>query len=122
MLTNKETQQIISWILTVGTLLSAGLVLIGGIFYLMQNGADNAQAQLLNPTTIYRSLSSIWLAATQFQPLGIIAIGFIALVLTQVVRVGLLIIYYLSIKDYFFTLVCLFVFVTLLFGLFKQNG
>lgn len=122
MLTNKETRNIISWILTIGTLFSAGLVLIGGIFYLIQHGGDNASSQLLNPSTIYTSIGSIWQAATSFSPLGIIALGVLSLVLTQLVRVGLLIIYYFSIHDYWFTFICLFVFLTLVYGLLRQTG
>lgn len=122
MLTNKETRNIISWILTVGTLFSAGLVLIGGIFYLIQHGGDNASSELLNPSTIYTSVISIWHAALQFSPLGIIALGVVALVLTQLLRVGLLIIYYFSIRDYWFTCICLFVFLTLIYGFLKQSG
>jgi len=122
MLTTKETRNIVGWILTIGTLFSAGLVLIGGLLFLYQHGNDNARAVLLNPTIIFTSLKSIWQAAIIFSPLGIIALGVLALVLTQVVRVGLLIIYYLSIKDYWFTLICLFVFLTLIYGFFKQTG
>jgi uncharacterized membrane protein len=122
MLTNFETRNIIGWILTIGTIFSALLVLVGGIIYLYQSGMENALPQLAHPPVIYTSFSQIWQAAINGNSLGIIALGVIALVLTQVLRVGLLIVYYLSIRDYKFTLISLFVFLTLIYGFMKQSG
>jgi uncharacterized membrane protein len=118
MLQVKKIKEIMSLILTIGMLISVCFVLIGGCLYLLQFGNDTIQNELKPPTFYVTNVQLIWQQALVFSPLGLIELGLLALVGTQVVRVGLLVFFYSITKDYIFTLISLFILLTLLYSLF----
>lgn len=116
-----RVQTLISKILTTGTLLAASVVLIGGILFLYQQGQEPISILLAQPNLHLTSLPLIWQAAITFSPLGIIAIGVLILIVTQLLRVALLVWYYQSIHDRYFTIISLFVLCVLLYSFFGQH-
>lgn len=115
---SKQIQHVIGNVLLSGTLISSFIVLVGGILFLMTNGLHPLTTHLFDgePQTV--SNSAVWHFAFSFSPLGIIQLGLLFLVFTQFIRVGLLCWYYFSIKDYYFTVFSLFIFIVLLYSLF----
>lgn len=120
MVTVKQIQTKIGLILTVGTLLAAGMVIIGIILFLMQSGNQSIQDYLAHPTYNFTHLSNIWNMALALKPLGIIELGLIILILTQMLRVGLLVWFYIAVSDYYFTVFSLFTFIVMMFSFFSR--
>lgn len=114
MLTKKNMETTMGIVLTVGTFVSAAIVLFGGIFFLAQYGDDTVQTELLISVPGHIDAQYIWHALTTFSSLGIIELGLLSLVATQILRVGLLVWYYASIKDYYFFWICSFVLLVIL--------
>lgn len=121
MLTVSRIQILISRILTTGTLLAASLVLIGGMIFLYQSGHQPVMSVLNQPMAHFSSLLSTWDAARAFSPLGIVELGVITLIITQLLRVGLLVWFYASIRDHYFTIISLFVLAILLYSFFGSH-
>jgi uncharacterized membrane protein len=118
--TTRKIENMIGILLLLGTIISAGLVLGGGIVYLWQHGGDNLQSELLSSDNYSIHIRQIWGIALSSTPIGFIELGLIALVGTQILRVGLLVWFYAAIRDYAFTGICIFVLVILLYSFFWQ--
>jgi uncharacterized membrane protein len=103
-------------LLLIGTLISTMIVLIGGIWYLWQYGDDNMQFELLRSIPEATTVSEVWRVAFSFTPLGIVQLGLLALVGTQLLRVALLFAYYIKIRDLWFSIFCGFVMLVLIYS------
>lgn len=118
---NHTTEEIMSWILTTGMLISLFLVILGGIMYLIQYGNEPLNIKLLQANHDYTTLKQIWQGVYSFSPFGIIQLGVIVLVATQVARVGLLIWFYTLIRDYGFALISVFILLIILYSFFGRH-
>ncbi len=116
-LSMQRMQHIMSVILTVGTLLSLGIVTLGGALYLFHFGHQNMAWELVQSNDYATTIPQIWQAASTFSPLGIVELGLVLLVATQVIRVALLVGFYAVIRDTRFTLICVFVLALMLYSL-----
>lgn len=121
MLYNKQMENIIGWILILGTFLSALLVMIGGSIYLWQHGSENFQVELLQANYYQLNVSEILRGVFSLSPVGLIELGLISLIVTQILRVALLVGFYAMIKDYWFTAISLFILFVLLYSFFWRN-
>lgn len=121
MLSVKQMENIIGWILILGTLFSALLVLIGGGFYLWEHGGENFHLELLQANHFQLNISEILTVAFSFSPLGLIELGLISLIATQILRVAMLAGFYAMIKDYWFTAISLFILFVLLYSFLWRN-
>lgn len=121
MISSDRMQLIISKILLFGTLLSTFIVMIGGIMYLTQHGFDPMQSELLKSDANHLTAKQIWLHAFSFTSLGIVALGLLALVTTQILRVGMLMFFYLINRDYAFTLFAGFILIVLIYSCFLRQ-
>lgn len=108
MLTSKKIEKMIGVVLAVGTLLSALLVLIGGVSYLITHGSEALQNEW--------TLGGIRQFSLSLSSIGIIEIGLLVLVGIQLLRVGLLVWFYTVIHDYAFSLISLFILLTLIYS------
>lgn len=114
----RKIEDIIGLVLLFGITLSAITVLIGGTLFLLQHGNETLQSEL-GQILIYPTTSrELWLIALSFTPIGIIELGLLMLVVTQILRVALLAWYYISIRDYWFILCCVFILAMLIYSLF----
>lgn len=107
----------ISRILLAGIIISTCLVLLGGCFYLWQHGTNLVNFETLRLPPQPTSFSAIISLATSFTPLGIIELGLLILVITQSIRVAILLIFYIVNKDYPFTFISLFILIILIYSL-----
>lgn len=121
MFSTKKMEELISMVLIIGTLLSAAFVIIGGTLYLLQNGSENVHTELLQNNAYPTSIKQIWIIALSFSPLGMIELGLLLLVATQILRVGLLAWFYAYIRDYRFTCMSLFILLMLLYSFVLRN-
>ena len=114
MLSKKKMETIMGFILTLGTLFSAILVLIGGVMFLAQYGNANVKTELLFSSPVHINAQFISETISSFSPLGIVELGLLSLVATQILRVALLVFYYLTTRDYYFFGICSFVLLVIL--------
>lgn len=119
--TTKKMEANMALLLTIGTLISAILVIFGGILYLVQHGHEPVHFELLKDNTYQLSVKKIWHTAEAFSTLTIIELGLLLLVATQLFRVGLLTWFYLKIRDYWFTAISFFILLVLIYSFIWRN-
>lgn len=113
----KKIEEIISLVLTIGVLISIALVLLGGCMYLWQVGSRPINLELLQTADHATNMQIIWHSALSFSPVGLIELGLLTLVGTQIMRVFLLVWYYSAIHDFLFAFISLFILLTLIYSL-----
>lgn len=121
MISNQRLEKKMGAILLVGMLLALTLVMTGGGWYLIENGSATLQTELLSTGHDQTSITQILEKALSFSPIGLIELGLLVLVATQVIRVGLLVWFYFRLHDYWFVSFSLFVFFVLVYSLFSGN-
>lgn len=108
------TERAMSQLLRFGVLLSAAVVLIGGVLYLLQHGRAEEDYHLFSGERY--GLRSIISAAFALDPRGIIQFGLLLLIVTPVARVLMALIMFLRERDKNFVWITLIVLVVLLYG------
>lgn len=114
----RKIEEVIGLVLLLGTLLSALFVLIGGMLFLFQHGNENLHTAILTAALKPNNIFQIWKYAFSFSALGIIELGLLLLVMTQVVRVALITGFYIWIRDYWFILISGFILLVLIISFF----
>lgn len=120
--TNARLENTIGNLLRFGVLLSAAVVLTGGIIYLIERGRmspDCADFKLV-PASL-RSIRGILAEAFRFQSAGLIQLGLLLLIATPVARVVFSVYAFFRQRDYLYTVITLIVLAILLFSLFVLN-
>lgn len=112
----KSMKDMIGVILFIGTILSTLLVAIGGSAYLFKFGHEPMPFDLLRVEAQPINLHQLWTTVFSFSSLGLIQLGLITLVVTQILRVMLVTGFFILIKDTTFTLISLFICVVLLYS------
>lgn len=121
MITETKIERMIGVLLLLGTMTSALLVLVGGIWYLSLHGGEDMQTEMLASDAYSVKISQIWHILFALTPLSLIELGLIALVTTQLLRVALLVWFYANQRDYRFTGISLFILLTLLYSFIWQK-
>jgi len=116
--TDEKTEHVIGNLLRAGVLLSAFVVLVGGIYYLVQYGGTRRDyhefhGQPHNLTTVTGVVSS----AAKLDSRGIIQFGLLLLVLTPIARVFFSAISFALEEDFTYVGVSLLVLAVLIYGL-----
>lgn len=109
MMTHQQLKISIAWILNIGIILSLGLVILGGLMLLYRHGGQPIDTMILKPAQITINPFLTWRAALALSPISLIELGLLALVGTQVLRILLLLIYYIVIRDRWFSFFSLFI-------------
>jgi uncharacterized membrane protein len=98
---NMETA--ISWLLRIGVLLSALIVSIGGVWYLVQHGAKLPQyASFLSEPSDLRSPQSTLREAEHFDSAAVIMTGLLVLIATPIFRVAFTFAAFAAEKDWLY--------------------
>jgi uncharacterized membrane protein len=117
-LTDEQMDRIISVLLRSGVLISALVVLVGGILYLMHYGAVLPEYRVFRgEPAVLRSLSGIVKDALSFDSRGIIQFGLLLLVATPVARVAFSILAFALQRDRTYVIITLIVLGVLLYSL-----
>ena len=109
-------QRMMSYILLAGTLISAGFVCVGGGIFLWHHGSMPFREELIYGMHYQISFSEMWQLLQRASSIGLIELGLICLVMTQVLRVALLCVYYTITRDTPFIFICLFILCVLLYS------
>ena len=109
---------IIANLLRGGVLLSAMVVLAGGVLFLVRHGADHPEYGVFRgePENL-RSLKGIADDIFLLHSRGVIEMGILLLVATPVARVALSLIWFLEQRDYTYVIITLIVFIIILLSL-----
>lgn len=122
MYSSTKIEKMITLILIVGTLISICLVMTGGIIYLLENGNTTLASTLLKSNNYHLNINSIWQNIQSFSSIGLIELGLLSLVTTQILRVGLLCWFYIITKDYWFIGFSMFILAILIYSSFWRNS
>jgi uncharacterized membrane protein len=115
---DKDTQQIIGTLLRVGVLLAMAVVLIGGVLYIISDGAAHTDYSTFVPgNSDLTSFSSILSGLLHFDGKAIIQCGILLLIFTPVSRVILSIVSFFLERDYLYVVIGLVVLTIILFSL-----
>lgn len=117
-LTDEQMDLIIAALLRVGVMVSAAVVLVGGIYYVVKYGANlpNYTAFHGEPRE-FRSVPGIVSAALALRSRGIIELGLLLLILTPIARVVFSVIAFAVQRDRTYVVVTLIVLAVLAFNL-----
>jgi uncharacterized membrane protein len=87
--TDEHTEQTVGNLLRIGVFLSAAVVLLGGICFLMQHGGEPADYRVFHAQPpAYRSLPGVIRAVGPSDCLAVIQVGLLLLVATPIARVA----------------------------------
>jgi uncharacterized membrane protein len=103
---DKDVQLILGALLRIGVLVSTGIVLIGGIVFLVKQQNHHVSFEKFTPEqTKFSSVAEILLGLKQFDGLAIIQFGVLLLIFTPIARVVFSIFSFLMEKDYMYVLI-----------------
>jgi Predicted membrane protein len=105
-----EVELIISKSLRIGVMLSAVIILVGLLMFLVSGNSGYPGTSY--PTTIKEILRGLLL----LKPYGIIMTGLLILIITPIFRVGVSIIVFFKEKDYLYVKITTLVFIILIFS------
>jgi uncharacterized membrane protein len=118
-LTEHAVEQMIGRILQIGVLVSAIVVIVGGIGLLVRYGRSPANFQVFRPESSETStLGGIIRGAAARDSRAIVQLGLVLLIATPVVRVALTVGAFWRQRDRLYVAITLFVLVLLVYGLF----
>ena len=124
----------ISYALRGGVLVSAGIILVGILWFALTRDTGYAKVlphylpellafhQTSGPGFFPTSLTGVLTGAIAGRPYAIIGLGMLLLIATPVVRVALSVFFFLGQRDWLYTGITLFVLAVLLLGLFTGVG
>lgn len=118
----KQAELLIGQMLRAGLLLSVLVVLVGGVMYLIQNGHETIHYRVFQPeASDLSTMSGILATALTFSAPGIIQLGLLILVLTQVLRVALTAWLFAQERDFLFTWISLIILAILIYSVFWRR-
>jgi uncharacterized membrane protein len=118
---NVET--VIGNLLRAGVLLSAVVVLIGGIIYLLKWGMSQPHYTVFSMESAHlRHMRAIFGEAFSLRSTGIIQLGLLLLIFTPVARVAFSVFAFIAEKDWMYVVVTIIVLSVLLFSLFGGHS
>lgn len=114
---------VISRLLRGGVLLAAGVALVGGVFFLAQNGGQpTGHHTFTSEPAELRSVWEIIRGAAQLRSRGLIQLGLLLLIATPIVRVAVSLVAFARQKDRMYVVVTAIVLGLLCFSLFVGRG
>jgi uncharacterized membrane protein len=116
--TDEQVEQIVGNLLRGGVLLAAGVVVIGGVLYLIRYGATSPNYHIFHgePKDL-RTLSGIVADAVSLRRRGLIELGLLLLIATPIVRVAFSVFAFALQRDYTYVLITLIVLGVLIYSL-----
>jgi uncharacterized membrane protein len=117
-ISEKRFESVIGQMLRVGVIVSAALVLIGGLLYLMRNGAVRPDYRIFRsePADL-RFVQPVVADAAARHARGLIQLGLLILIATPIARVAFSVIAYISERDWLYTAITLIVLGILIYSL-----
>jgi uncharacterized membrane protein len=117
---DEKLQILLANILRIGIFSSAGLVLAGGIYYLVVNGTAGASFHVFRPEAVKNlDLSGIARNVSAFKSEGLIQLGLLMLIATPILRVLFSLVMFALERDRIYVVVTLIVLGVIFFSLFS---
>lgn len=116
----KNMQRWVSYFLIIGTLTALIVVTVGGMMYLSQTGNALLNINAFNvyqPMNFLKTLQDLQLST----PLGIIELGLLILIATQVLRLFWMLGFYIHVHDHWFAFFTGFIICAILYSLFMMG-
>jgi uncharacterized membrane protein len=97
---DRESDAVLGRVLQVGVLLSAAIVLVGGILFLMASGSGSPDFRHFHgEPAVYRSVDDILRGALRFGPRALVQLGLLVLIATPVARVAFSLVAFVRQRD-----------------------
>lgn len=117
--TDERVELLIGSLLRIGVISAAGVVLMGGIIFLIRHGNELPHyAVFVGEPSSLRSLFGVLRSMLQLQGRGIIQLGLLLLIATPVARVAFSVAAFVLERDWMYVGFALLVLAVLVFGLF----
>ncbi|HEY9674280.1 MAG TPA: DUF1634 domain-containing protein [Waterburya sp.] len=114
----QQLEQFISYLLKYGVLLSSAIVLVGGVLYLIRQGAEPANYRFFQGEPAeFRSPAGVVRAVLSGSRRGIIQLGLLILIATPISRVAFSFLAFLRQRDWVYIIITLSVLVGLIYSL-----
>ncbi len=114
----KVTEIGIAKVMFVGIIISALIVLFGGILYLIQHGSESFVKPLFTSEAIQLTISEILNKLVYLEPTSIIFLGLASLLIVQLARVALTIYFFIALRSDIMAGISAFVFLFLIISIF----
>ena len=116
--TDRRLEIVISVLLRTGVLISAAVVLLGGVCFLSRHGQEQPEYRVFHGTPqIYRSVSGVIHAAGPSNCPAVIQLGLLLLILTPVARVAFSLVGFAFERDHTYVLLTSIVLAILIYSL-----
>ncbi len=115
---DERVEQVVGNLLRIGVVLSAFVVALGGLVYLMRHGKEpppNRSVENLKPRHVGDMFSDAWTMHSG----GIIELGLLLLIATPIARVVFSVIAFALQRDYVYVVITFIVLIVLLYSLFN---
>lgn len=117
--TDYDMQQLIGTVLRYGVLLSGAVAIIGGLLYLVQQGAGIPDYTTFNGEPAgFTSLTGIINGLKSGSATEIIQLGVVILIATPIIRIGFSLVSFILEKDRLYVVITLIVLLIILFSMF----
>lgn len=118
-ITDYDVEQLIGQVLRYGVLLSGSVAIIGGIWYLYQQGSGIPHYTEFNGEPAgYTSLTGIIKGLANGSATEIIQLGVVILIATPIIRIAFSLVSFILEKDKLYTIITLIVLCIILFSMF----
>jgi uncharacterized membrane protein len=115
-----DIESVMGKLLITGVILSGSLILVGGIYYLIQEGFSIPHYQtFIGEPSHLRSVKQIFNGVLHYDSLSIIQLGLLLLIATPISRVIFSVIGFLFEKDYLYVTISLVVLVIIAYSIFS---
>lgn len=122
MITDERLERIIAYLLRAGVLLSAAVVLAGGICYLIAHRNEPVDYHSFGKQPdVYRTVSGVLAAAVRWDCRAVIQLGLLLLIATPIARVALSLVAFAVQRDRTYIVVTAIVLMILLFSLLSAH-
>lgn len=114
---DQDMTTVLGNLLRIGVLLSATIVLFGGVIFLIKHGSEIPKYYFFkSEPRRFRDITEIWKSAIQGRAGSIIQFGLLILIATPITRIMFSIIGYLLEKDYLYVAITITVLAIILFS------
>lgn len=117
-ITDKDIQLLIGNLLRVGVYLSMGIVIVGGLIYLINHGNEKIDYAIfdLNKVSL-KTVAVIFSEVLSFKGAAVIQFGLLMLIFTPIARVLMAVVSFFIEKDYLYVLIGLIVLTIIMISL-----
>jgi len=109
-ITDKDIQSLVGNLLRMGVYISMGIVILGGIIYLFDHGAEKIDYAVFDINKVsLKTVAAIFAEVITFKGVAIVQFGLLMLIFTPIARVLMAVISFFIEKDYLYVLIGLIV-------------